>query len=157
MLVGVFADDELLRVRVIAGINSHLVYPFGRFHRCVGFEMDVGDDRHIAPALAQALDDVLEVARVLDSRRSDPDDFTIGVCQLDRLLDRRLGVHRVAGNHRLDTDRVITTDPDIAHLHLARLATVINEWTLAVGQLTHVVIQYRPATPARETSVKKSS
>ena len=157
MLVGVFADDELLRVRVIAGVNPHLVYPFGRFHRCVGFEMDVGDDRHIAPALAQALDDVLEVARVLDSRRSDPDDFTIGVCQLDRLLDRRLGVHRVAGNHRLDTDRVITTDPDVAHLHLARLATVINEWTLAVGQLTHVVIQYRPSTPARGTSVKKSS
>jgi hypothetical protein len=34
---------------------------------------------------------------------------------------------------------------------------VINEWTLAVGQLTHVGIQYRPSTPARGTSVKNQA
>src|SRR5438874_5687920 len=90
--------------------------------------MDVGDDRHIAPALAQTFDDVLKVARIFDSRRGDPDDFTTGVRQFNRLLDRRLSVHRVSGNHRLDSGRVITTADDVAYLPLTRLQMVISEW-----------------------------
>jgi hypothetical protein len=65
----------------------------------LGLEMDVSDDRDVAAALAQTFDDVLEIARILHRRRGDPDNFTASLCQLDRLLDRRLGVHRVTGNH----------------------------------------------------------
>ena len=75
LLIGVFADHELLRVGVIAGIDPHLVDPFGRFHRGLGFEMDIRDDRHIAAALAQTFDDVLQVARVFHRRRGDAHDL----------------------------------------------------------------------------------
>ena len=108
--------------------------------------MDVGDDRHIAPALAQTFDDVLKVARIFDSRRGDPDDFTTGVRQFNRLLDRRLSVHRVAGNHRLDSDRVITTDADVAYLHLTRLPTVIMEW---INAIVHEIANVRSLDQSR--------
>src|SRR5512133_1506917 len=94
--------------------------------------MDVSDDRHIAPALAQTFDDVLEIPRILHGRRGDPDNFTAGFCQLDRLLDRRLGVHRVAGDHRLDTDRIVSADADVSNLHLACDSAMINKWIFAV-------------------------
>ncbi len=54
LLVGVLDDLELLRVGVIARIDPHLLDPLGRFHGGFGFEMDVGHDRHVAAALAQA-------------------------------------------------------------------------------------------------------
>ena len=93
--------------------------------------MDVGDDWHIAAALAQTFDDVLEVARVFYSGCGDADDLTASVRQLHRLLDRRFRIHRVAGDHRLDTDRVVPADTDVARLHPTRFAAVINEWIFA--------------------------
>ena len=50
---------ELLRVGVVAGIDAHLLHPFRRFHRGLGLEMNVGDDRHVAAARAQASGDML--------------------------------------------------------------------------------------------------
>jgi hypothetical protein len=41
--------------------------------------MDIGHDRHVAAVFAQTFDDVLEIARILHRRRSDPDNFTAGV------------------------------------------------------------------------------
>ena len=79
--------------------------------------MDIGDNRHVAIALAQALDDILKIARVLYRRRGDANDFAARFRQLDCLLDRRFRVHRVARDHRLDTDRVRTADADIAYLY----------------------------------------
>ena len=51
LLIGVFADNEFLRIGVIARVDPHLFHPFGRLHCCFGLEMDVGDNRHIAAAL----------------------------------------------------------------------------------------------------------
>src|SRR5437899_8933033 len=89
--------------------------------------MDIRDYRHIAAALPQALHDILKVARVLHCRCGDPDNFTTGVGQLDRLLDRRFSVHRVARDHRLDTDGIVPADSDVPNLHLARGAAMITK------------------------------
>src|SRR4030095_15622480 len=85
-----------------------------------------------AAALAQTFDDVLEISRILYRRRGDPDNFTPGVRQLHRLLDRRLGVHRVAGDHRLDADGVVPADADVATLHLARGAAMVVKRITAI-------------------------
>ena len=133
LFVGVFADLEFFRVGVVARIDAHFLHPFCRFHRCVGLEMDVGDDRHIAAALAQTFDDVLEIARILHRRRGDADDLAAGVRQLHRLLDRRLGVHRVAGDHRLDANRIVSADADVSNLHLARGAAMVLKRITAIA------------------------
>ncbi len=95
--------------------------------------MDIGDDRHIVAARAQTFHDVLEIARILHRRRGDSDNFAAGVREFHRLLDRRFGVHRVAGDHRLDADRVVSADADIANLHLARGAAMVMERITAIA------------------------
>ena len=50
LFVGVLVDSEFLRVGVVAGIDADFLDPLRGFHRGVGLEMDVGDDRHVAPA-----------------------------------------------------------------------------------------------------------
>ena len=120
LLVRVFENLELLRVGVIAGIDPDLLHPFRGFHGRLRLEMDVGHDRHLAAALAQPGDDVLQIRRVFHRRRGDPHDLAAGFSQLECLRDRRLGVHRVARDHRLDADRVRPADADLADHHLAR-------------------------------------
>ncbi len=118
LLVGVFLDGEFLGVREVARVDAHFLHPLGRFHGGVGLEMDVGHDGHLAAAFAQARFDELQVARVLDRRRGDADDLAADRGQVERLLDARGSVHRVAGDHRLDAHRVVAADADAAHAHL---------------------------------------
>src|SRR5436190_23365175 len=87
--------------------------------------MNVRDDRHIAAAFAQTFYNVIEIARVFNGRRGDPDNFATGGGKLHRLLDRHLRVHRVARDHRLDADWICPTDADVADHHLAGDATTI--------------------------------
>src|SRR6266404_3668498 len=132
LFVRVFANHELLRVGVIAGVDPDLVYPFSRFHRGVRFEMDIGHDWHVAAALAQSFHDIFQIARVFHRRRGNPDNLAPDVRELDRLLDRHPGVHRVARNHRLDADRIVSTNADIAYPNLARGPATKLQWIFAI-------------------------
>ena len=114
LLVGVFLDGEFFGVGVVAGIDADHLDPFGRFHRGVGLEMDVGDNRHVAAARAQFGDDVLQVRRVLHRRRGDAHDLAADGDEFERLLHGHGGVHRVAGEHRLLHDRMVAADDDAA-------------------------------------------
>ena len=77
---------EFLGVGVVAGIDSDLVDPFGRFHRGFRFEMDVGHDRHVAAALAQTRTMCCRLARVFHRGRRDAHDLAAHLRQLDGLL-----------------------------------------------------------------------
>ena len=70
--------------------------------------------------------------------RGDAHNFAAHFCELHRLLDRQLGVHRVTGDHRLDTDRICPANADVADLHFASKAALISEWIRAEQQFTHV-------------------
>ena len=146
LFVTVFADDEFFRICVVAWIDAHLFHPFGRLHRCIGLEMDVGDDRHIAAALAQTLYDVLKIARIFHRRRRNSNNFAARLCQLYGFLDRRLRVHRVAGNHRLHTNRIVAADSDVTHLHLARFTPVI---TKRINAIVHESLNVRSLDHSR--------
>ena len=86
----------------------------------------------LQPRSRRPFDDVLKIARVLYRGRRDADDFAAYVCQLDCLLNRCVRVHRIAGDHRLDANRIVTADADATNLHLARFATMISERIFAV-------------------------
>ena len=89
--------------------------------------MNVRNDRYIAAALTQTSRDVLQIARVFQSRRGNAHNFAADRRQLHCLLDRHLGVHRVARDHRLDADRIRPAHTDFADHHLAGDAAMIIE------------------------------
>ena len=59
LLVGVFADIELFRVGIVAGIDTHHLAPLHSLHRGVRLEVDVRHHWHVRAAVADAGDDVL--------------------------------------------------------------------------------------------------
>jgi hypothetical protein len=87
--------------------------------------MNIRHDRHLTAALAQPGDNVLEIGRVFHRRRSDAHDLAANRRKIKRLLDGRRGVHRVAGDHRLDADRIRAAEAHVAHAHLAGGATLV--------------------------------
>ena len=110
--VGVFLDREFFRVGVVAGVDADFLDPLRRLHRGVGFEMNVGDERDVAAALAQSGDDVLEIRCVFNGWRGDADDFTADGEEVECLLDGRGGVHRVARDHALHAHGIFAADGD---------------------------------------------
>ena len=122
----VFPDRELLLVRVVARVDADLLHPFRGLHRRFGLEMDVCHERHVAALLAETTGDSLEICRVLDRRGRDADDLTSNGGELERLDDAFFGVHRIAGDHRLHTDGIVSADPDSADAHLSGLTARIG-------------------------------
>ncbi len=61
-------------------------------------------------------------------------------------MDRCLGVHRVAGNHRLDANGIATTDADIAHPNLARGAAMIMK---RINAIVHEISNVRSLDQTR--------
>ena len=137
LVVGVFADGEFLFVGEVAGIDADLLDPLRGFHGGVGLEMDVGDDGHVAPGGEELGLDVLEIGGVLDRRRGDADDFAADLDEVEGLLDAFAGVHRVAGEHRLDADGVGAADADFADLDLAGKAALIVVGIMAIRDGRH--------------------
>ena len=99
LFVGVFADLELLLVGVIPGIDEDLLDPLHRLHRGVGFEMDVGDEGHVAPLSTDPRDDVFKICRDLAGLGGDPDNLTTGRDEVHRFLHAVVGLARVARQH----------------------------------------------------------
>ena len=79
-----------------------------------------------------------KVGRVLHRRRGDAHDLATDLGQLERLRNRRLRVHRVAGDHRLDANRVVAADAHPADHHFARQTALIVEKVVAIGKAAHV-------------------
>lgn len=137
LVVGVFADGELLLVGEVAGVDAHLLDPLRGLHGGVGLEVDVGDDGHVALGGEQLGLDVLEISGVLDRRRGDPDDFAADLDEVEGLLDALAGVHGVAGQHGLDADRVGPAQADFADLDLAGKAALIVVRIMAIRDGRH--------------------
>ena len=95
--------------------------------------MNVGDNRNVAVTSAQTVHDVFQIARILHRGRGDAHNLASYIRQLDRLLNRRFGVHRVASDHRLDANRIIATNAELADAHFAGDAPPILQWIFAIA------------------------
>ena len=110
LLVGVFLDGKLLRVRVIARVDADHLNPLGGFESCIRLEMNIGNDWHVAAARAQLGDDVLQVRRVLHRRRCYAHDLAAHGHEFQGLLYALGRIHGVAGNHGLHHHGMIAAD-----------------------------------------------
>ena len=121
--VGILPHREFLFVRVVAGIDAHLLHVLDRLHRGGGQEMDVGHQRHVGEAGGgELLTDGLQAARGLHVGRGHADDLATHLGQGDGLPHRRGDVLGVARRHGLHADRIRAAHPDAADLHLAGAA-----------------------------------
>jgi len=134
LVIGVFAGGEFFAVGVVAGVDADFLDPEGGFEGGGGDEMDVGDDRGWVAAAAQFGDDVFEVFRVLDAGCGDAEDFAAGFDDRDGFTDAGIRVHRVGDQHRLDADRVVAADADVADFDFAGAAALPEE---GIGTVVH--------------------
>ena len=99
--------------------------------------MDVGHNRNQTAARAQFGDDVLQIGRVLDGGRGDADELAADVYEVERLLNARGRVHRIAGEHRLHNHTMTSADNHAAvfripYHHLTSDAPAMEERRLAI-------------------------
>ena len=99
--------------------------------------MDVSNDRNIAIPLQQSLFDVPEILRVFDRWRSDSNNLATGRRQFHRLANAGLGVHGVAGNHRLHPDRLVAADDHLPDFNLTGQPAPVAEWVRAEWNVSH--------------------
>ena len=78
LLIRVFADDELFRVRVVARIDSDFSTHLAASIAASGLKWISATIGTLQPRSRKLFDDVLEVARVLYRRRCDSDDLATG-------------------------------------------------------------------------------
>jgi hypothetical protein len=66
--------------------------------------------------LSQLGDDVLEIGRILDGGSRDPHQLATHRHQVESLLHTRGRIHRIAGQHRLNNDGMVSADdnPSVA-------------------------------------------
>ncbi len=103
----------------ISGVHPHRGTPsIDGLEYVFGLEVNVGDDGN----LALFRDDGQRVS-IISCGNSNPNNVTPRGGQLGNLLQGAINVGGLGGRHRLDTDRVVASHHDFAHLDLAGLAT----------------------------------
>jgi hypothetical protein len=110
-------------------VDAHLVDMLGAFEGDVhALMVDIGDEGDMPVAASpQFAADFAEILRLAQVGRSNAHDFAARFVELDNLRDRRFGVHRLGGDHRLDADGVVAADADVADLDLARAAARLTQ------------------------------
>ncbi len=99
MGVGILADFELFLVRVVPGVDADFLHPFRGLHGGVGFEMDVGDEWHLASGGAHLAGDVFQIGGEDFRLRGDANDLTTGIGKGEHFRDAGWGIAGVRGDH----------------------------------------------------------
>ena len=102
-------------IHIVSWVHTHLL----AIERChighLGIEMHVGHQGCLITAFPQLLMDMLHVVGFPGALSGESDKLTTCLDDTDGLFHTRLGIHRIRGRHRLDTDGVIATHGNIAH------------------------------------------
>ena len=107
----------------------------GGFHSSGGEEVNVGDEGHIAFSGAQLLGDFAECFGGVFVGRGDADDFATRFSEREGLGNSGIDVLRVGRRHRLNADRIIAADGDIADVDDACIAALCLEARGAVIEI----------------------
>ena len=117
--VRVFADVEFFGVGKISGIDANFLDPASGFEGCLGLEVDIGNERHMASNGIQGGADIFEVASIFDRGGRDSHDLATDLNEAKRLLHAGIGIHRVTGEHRLDADGIFSPNGRSSAFHFA--------------------------------------
>ena len=123
LFVGVFADVEFFGVGIVAGVDAHHLAPLHRLECGVRLKMNVGHDRHVRAARADAGDDRLEIGGVAFGLRGDADNLATHINQRHGLLNACIRVERAASEHGLLHDGLAP-----AHDHSAVFWITYDHW-----------------------------
>ena len=110
LFIGIFPDLELLGIRIIAGIDSNHLHPFGCLHGCLGFEMNVSNQWHVAALVPESLGDVFQIGGMPYRLGRDADQLTACLSEIQSLLHAGLGIQCITGDHALIHDGVVPTE-----------------------------------------------
>ncbi len=155
--IGIFTNFKFFGVSIVAGIDTHLIYPFGSLEGRFRLEMDIGNNRHITTGCSHPGHDMLEVSRIFDCRRSDPHYLAADFRQTQRFGNALLRVHRVTSQHRLHPDRIIATDPNLTNHHSTRSTARVSIRASAVAQWLPGSQTHGSAVGAASTSAASGS
>ena len=113
-------------VDVIAGIDAHLLTIEGSDIRCVGREMDIG---HQWLRIAVGLElggDMLHILGLTGALGRETYQFTTGIDDTFGLCHTGDGVVGIGGGHRLDADRIVASNANVAHTGFGGLSSLIT-------------------------------
>jgi hypothetical protein len=110
----------MLAIGVVPRVDAHLLDMLCCDQRGLRREVHIRDERHVHVAPAQLGADVGEVLGRLEMWSRDAHDLTAGARERCDLVDDGRCVQRVRDRHRLDANRVRSTDPDLTDTHLTR-------------------------------------
>ena len=131
-VIGVIALHKLLLIHEITGIHADFLYPLGSLHSGIGLEVDICHQRHIAPGSPQLAGNILQISGIHLGLRGKADNFAPGLSQSQRFAHTPRRIQRITGQHGLDADGVVTTNPHVSHHHLAGQAARILVQTRAM-------------------------
>ena len=100
-------------INIVSGIDSHLLAVLRRNIGSMCSEVNIGNKRSVISLCAQCGRYILHVLCLTNTLRGEAHQFASGINNTLCLLHRCLGIVSVCGCHRLDTDRIITTDSNI--------------------------------------------
>ena len=117
--IAVITNVELLGICEIAGVDADFFDPLCRLHGGLGFEMYVGNQGHGAVPTVEFRADVFQIGSILNGGGGDANHLASGFHKTKRLPNAGIRVHCVAGDHRLESDRVGTPESKAPDDHLA--------------------------------------
>ena len=114
--IGIFEDGEFLFVRIVAWIDTYFLDVESGLHRSGGEEVNVSDQWHVTFGGAELFRDFAERLGGGFVGCGDTDDLAARFSEGKSLRDGSIDVLRVSRRHRLDADRIVATDGDVADL-----------------------------------------
>ena len=132
--VGIVTLDKLLLIDEIAGIHTYLLHPLGCLHSSIGLKMNIGHERHLATGGTQLACHMLQIRGMHFCLSRQADNLTPRLCQSQSLLYTSRRIERGSRKHRLNTNRIGTTQTNIAHLHLTSQAAIVLK---KIGTMEH--------------------
>ena len=113
---GELASGLLVVLMEVPRIDPDLLHHGSDGNRRLGGKMDVCDERNSATGRPEAVLDLPDVRDILQTGDGDPNQLRSGGRQAQALVDGRIDIIRMGIAHRLDDDRVASSDEDITHL-----------------------------------------
>ena len=116
-LVSIFQMlESTTGINIVARVDAYLLAILCSHISGVSSKVDIGYERRIVSVSLQTGRDMLHILCLPGALRGETNQFTTGIDDTLGLRHAGLGIIGIGSGHRLDTDRIVTTYSDIAHM-----------------------------------------